>query len=382
MRTSLISAITALLLSVFAVVHAQLIETDAEFAVIMDFETGELLWGKNADTAMIPASMTKIMTAHLVFERLSTGEIQLDDRLTVSENAWRKGGWATGGSTMGLSIGETPTVEELLRGVIVLSGNDACIVLAEGLSGSEEIFAAEMTEQAQAMGLHTAQFKNTSGLPADGHEISARDLADLARLSIQKFPQYYAFYAETEMSWNGIRQTNRNPLLGRMDGVDGLKTGHLSVSGYGLTASAVRDGKRRIIVMNGLETVADRAREAERLMRAAFNAFETRTVTAAAGRLAELDVWLGERRTVGVTLARDIRVTAHRRAFAKGRSEIVYAAPLEAPIQAGDEIAELVVTIEGKAPVTVPLVATDDVARLDFLGRAIEGLSRKLESES
>ncbi len=359
--------------------YAQWIETDADYAVIMDHDTGEVLWGKNADTAMVPASMTKIMTAHLVFERLARGEITRDDRFTVSENAWRKGGWATGGSTMGLGIGETPTVEELLRGVIVLSGNDACIVLAEGLSGSEEMFAEEMTELAQAMGLGSARFKNASGLPAQGHEISARDLAELARQSIMQFPEYYAYYAQTEMTWNGIRQTNRNPLLGRMEGVDGLKTGHLSVSGYGLVASALRGESRRIVVLNGLESVAGRAREAERLMRAAFHAFETRTLPVKTAPLAEIAVWLGERRTVGVRLGAPLQVTAHQRAFAQGKSEIVYTAPLEAPIQTGDRVAQLVVTLEGTRPVRVPLIATEDVARLDFLGRAIEGLSRKLE---
>ena len=241
-----------LLISSGVSVQAQLIETEAEYAAIVDYESGETLWGHNPDTPMIPASMTKIMTAHLVFERLAKGEISLQDRFTVSEKAWREGGWATGGSTMGLAIGETPTVEELLRGVIVLSGNDACIVLAEGISGSEAKFAAEMTELAQAMGLRTAQFKNASGLDADGHRISARDLAELARQSVQKFPQYYAFYAEEEMTWNGIRQSNRNPLLGVMDGADGLKTGHLSVSGYGLTASAERNGVRRVLVINGM----------------------------------------------------------------------------------------------------------------------------------
>lgn len=358
--------------------HAQIIETDAEFAVIMDHETGEVLWAKDGDTPMIPASMTKIMTAHVIFDRIERGEISLEDRFTVSENAWRKGGWSTGGSTMGLKIGETPTVEELLRGVIVLSGNDACIVLAEGLAGSEEAFAREMTELAQEMGLTTASFKNASGLDADGHRISASDLARLAQSEISKFPQYYAYYSIPEMTWNGIRQTNRNPLLGTMNGADGLKTGHLSVSGYGLTASAVRDGDRRILVINGMETSRDRALEAERLMRLAFSAFETRTIKGGEKRLAELDVWMGEARTVGVRLEDDMDVTAHKRAFSKGTSEIVYNGLIEAPITAGDELAQLIVTLEGKDPISLPLIATENVARLGFLGKAIEGLSYKM----
>ncbi|MEM1391553.1 MAG: D-alanyl-D-alanine carboxypeptidase family protein, partial [Pseudomonadota bacterium] len=333
---------------------AQLIDTPAEYAVIMDFESGEILYAKNGDIPMIPASMTKMMTAHVVFDRLERGEIKLDDTFTVSENAWRKGGWATGGSTMGLSIGEQVSVEDLLRGVIVLSGNDACIVLAEGLSGTEEAFAEEMTALAQSMGLTSAQFKNSSGLDAPGHRISAADLARMAQLEIAKFPEYYNYYAEAEMTWGGITQQNRNPLLGRMEGADGLKTGHLSISGYGLTASAIRDGERRIIVINGLPSSSDRAQEAERLMRLAFSAFETREVANADARLAELDVWMGEARTVGVRMANSVSIVAHKRAFESGSTQIVYDGPLEAPITAGDTIAKLVISLDGRDDVNVP----------------------------
>ncbi|MEM1389475.1 MAG: D-alanyl-D-alanine carboxypeptidase family protein [Pseudomonadota bacterium] len=373
------SLIVTLVISACLSAWAQLIDTPAEHAVIMDFETGEILYSKNGDTPMIPASMTKMMTAHVVFDRLERGEINLDDTFTVSENAWRKGGWATGGSTMGLQIGEQVSVEDLLRGVIVLSGNDACIVLAEGLSGSEEAFAREMTELAQSMGLTSAQFKNASGLDAEGHRISAADLAKMAQLEIAKFPEYYSYYAEPDMTWNGITQQNRNPLLGRMNGADGLKTGHLSVSGYGLTASAVRDGERRIIVINGLPSSPARAQEAERLMRLAFTAFETREVADYDRRLAELDVWMGTTRTVGVSMAEPLSVIAHKRAFGAGVSEIVFDGPIEAPIEAGDEIASLIITLEGKAPIAVPLMATENVDRLGFMGRALEGLSRLIE---
>ena len=373
---ALIATVIALTLPVLAL--AQLIETEAEYAVILDYETGDVLYAKNGNDLMIPASMTKIMTAHVVFDRLKRGEIMIDDTFTVSENAWRKGGWSTGGSTMGLKIDETPTVEDLLRGVIILSGNDACIVLAEGLAGSEEAFAREMTELAHEMGLSSATFKNASGLYAEGHRISPIDLAKLAQSEIHKFPEYYRFYSELEMTWNGIRQTNRNPLLGKVDGVDGLKTGHLEISGYGLTATAERDGQRRIIVINGMTSSGARAQEAERMMRLAFTAFETRTVAVDDKRMAELDVWLGSTRTVGVAMTEDLTVTAHKRAFAKGRSEIVYTAPLKAPIAEGDIVANLVVSLDGKEPIIIPLKATESVEKLGFVGRAIEGLSRKL----
>lgn len=373
--------ITAFSICLFGLGHlsAQLIDTPAEYAVIMDYETGEVLFDKQGSDLMIPASMTKVMTAHVVFERLRTGELTLEDRFTVSENAWEKGGWATGGSTMGLKIGETPTVEDLLRGVIILSGNDACIVLAEGISGSEDAFAREMTALAQKMGLTSATFKNASGLYAEGHRISAIDLAKLAKAEIETASDLYRFYSEPEMTWNGIRQTNRNPLLGKMEGVDGLKTGHLSVSGYGLTATAERDGVRRILVINGLPSSTARAQEAERLMRLAFNAFETREITMSGSRMAELDVWMGTSRTVGVTLGEGATVAAHKRAFANGQTEIVYTGPIEAPIAEGDEIARLVVTLQGKDAISLPLVAIESVDRMGFLDKAIEGLARMIE---
>ena len=363
--------------------HAQLIDTQASNAVIMDYETEEILFSKNGEEAMIPASMTKIMTAHVIYEAIENGELTLETRLPVSERAWREGGWATGGSTMGLSIGETPTVEELLRGVIILSGNDACIVLAEGLSGTEEAFARRMTELAHQMGLDSAQFENASGLYAEGHVISAADLARLARMEIDKFPQYYKFYSEREMTWNGITQQNRNPLLGSLDGADGLKTGHLEISGYGLTASAEREGQRRILVINGLPSSQARADEAARLMRLAFTAFDTRTIEPGEKALAVLPVWNGEAREVGVKLAEPLSVTAHKSAFSQAEVAIVFDGPIKAPVQAGDRIATLEITVAGKKdPVEAPLIATENVEKLGFIGRAIEGLSLKIGNET
>lgn len=359
--------------------HAQILETDAEFAVILDHESGEVLWSKDGDVPMVPASMTKMMTAYFVFDLIKDGEITLDTEMTVSDDAWRRGGFPSGTSTMGLRPKERPTVRELLQGMIVMSGNDACIVLAQGISGSEEAFARQMTERAQELGLTTVNFVNTTGLEGEGHVVSAADLARLAKMIIDDYPEYYDWYSQDSYTWGEYTQANRNPLLGTMDGADGLKTGHLSVSGYGLTASAVRDGQRRTIVINGLPSKQARAQEAERLMRMAFSAFETRSVPADGKRLAELDVWLGETRTVGVQLADPMSVTAHRRAFSKGKSEIVHDRLIQAPVKAGDQIATLVVTIEGKDPIELPLVASEDVGRLGFIGRSVEGLSRMLE---
>lgn len=362
-----------------ATAPAQIIGTEAEYAVIMDHETGDILWSKNGDTPMTPASMTKMMTAYFVFDLIDQGEITLQDELVVSDDAWRRGGFPSGTSTMGLSPKERPTVEQLLHGVIIMSGNDACIVLAEGIAGSEEAFAQQMTERAHELGLTSVNFVNSTGLEGEGHVVSAADLAELARLTIENYPQYYDWYDDAEYSWGGFTQGNRNPLLGTMQGADGLKTGHLDASGYGLTGSAVRDGKRRIIVLNGTESKQARAQEAERLMRMAFTAFETRTIQAGDKRLAELDVWMGARRSVGVQLQESVDVTAHKRAFSRGTSEIVHDQLIEAPISAGDQIATLVVTIEGKDPIELPLVASEDVPRLGFVGKAIEGLSRMMD---
>ncbi|MEM9738428.1 MAG: D-alanyl-D-alanine carboxypeptidase family protein [Pseudomonadota bacterium] len=362
--------------SIKAPAHAQGFESEASHAVIMDHASGVVLWEKNGSDAMIPASMTKMMTAYLVFERIETGEIATTDQFTVSENAWRKGGWSSGGSTMGLAIGDQPTVEELLRGVIILSGNDACIVLAEGISGTEEAFAREMTALAQRMGLDSASFKNATGLDDEGHHISARDLAILAQKSIEVFPEFYALYAEETYEWRGISQANRNPLLGRMDGVDGLKTGHLSVSGYGLTASAVRDDQRRIIVLNGMESEADRAREAERLMRLAFTAFETRYLKPADLSLPTVPVWLGTSQTLSIELAEPVLIGGAKRDFAEGKVEIVYDGPLEAPISAGDPVGNLIISLPNRDPISTPLIASEDIPKNDFVGRVLDGLNR------
>ena len=353
-----------------------LIQTDAEHAVIMDYDTGSILYAKDGDSPMIPASMTKMMTVQVIFNRLASGELTLSDRFLTSENAWRKGGFASGGSTMGLAIGDEPTVEELLRGIIVLSGNDACIVVAEGLSGTEALFAEEMTAVARDLGLSSATFKNATGLDEEGHRISATDLAKLARIQIKQYPEYYSFYNETAYEWNGIRQTNRNPLLGKVDGVDGLKTGHLSASGYGVTISGERDGKRRIIVLNGLESQARRAQESDRMFRIAFTAFDTKTIDKTAEPIADLPVWLGVQRTVPVAMKSAITLSGHKRALQDVKTEIVYNGPLEAPIKAGTEIGHLVFSVPGQQAVETPLVTASSVERLGFMGRIFEGLNR------
>ncbi len=354
--------------------QAQIIDTEASHAVIMDHETGTILFAKNGDQPMVPASMTKIMTAFVVFDKIERGEVSLTDRLTVSEDAWRRGGFPSGTSTMGLVPKDTPTIEELLHGVIIMSGNDACIVLAQGLSGSEEAFAREMTGLAHELGLESANFVDATGLTGEGQNISAIDLARLSKLTIDRFPQYYDIYAKQTYQWRDYTQANRNPILGSVQGSDGLKTGHLEISGYGFTGSAVQDGVRRTIVINGLPSKAARRSEAERLMRLAFRSFETRTIAPETVNLPDMQVWLGKEPAVSVSLAQPITIAAHKRAFEKAKAEIVLDKALVAPVSAGDTVGRLVISMDGQELGSAPVIAESSSGKLGFWGKAMAGL--------
>lgn len=349
---------------------AQEFETPATFAVILDFETGEILYSKNGDTPMPPASMSKLMTALMAFEALDRGALRLDDELPVSENAWRLGGAASGSSTMFLPLNSRARVEDLLRGVIVQSGNDACIVLAEALSGSEEAFSLEMTARARELGLETASFANSTGWPHPEHRISAADLARLAAHIIREHPELYRLYAEREFTYNGIRQFNRNPLLGVFPGADGLKTGHTSEAGYGLVASAERDGVRRIVVFSGMESERARALEAERLMRAAMSDFSVYRLFGAGDEVGHAEVFMGATPAVRLVAPEAVQVGLNRRARRDMRVSVVYDGPLTAPIAAGDVVARLVVEAPGYEPREYPLAAGETVSRQGLFGRA------------
>ena len=282
-------------------------ETQAPQAVIIDAGTGEVLFEKNARNPMSPASMTKIMTADLVFAALKDGTLSPETEFTVSEDAWRRGGVSSGSSTMFLKVRSKVSVEDLLKGVIIQSGNDACIVLAEGMAGSEDAFAQQMTERARSMGLDSATFRNATGWPHPEHEISALDLAKLARNQIETFPEYYPLYAERNFTWNNIKQGNRNPLLGRVTGADGMKTGSTEGSGYGLVGSAKRGEDRRIIVINGLETSNKRRKVATHLMEAAFSQFRVYDLHAQGEVLGDIEVYMGKNPKVEVALTQNIR---------------------------------------------------------------------------
>lgn len=372
-RTRRIASLAALA-TLFAT-PAMAFETEASHAVILDFDSGIVLYGKNAETPMTPASMTKMMTVFLVFERLKDGRLSLDDEFTVSVNAWRKGGAASGGSTMFLDPNSKVRVEDLLKGVMVLSGNDACIVLAENISGSEEAFAAEMTARAQELGLSSAHFKNVTGLYDEDHKISALDLAKLASMTISNFPEYYEFYSLREFEWNGIKQPNRNPLLSAFDGADGLKTGHLEISGYGVTGSAVMDDERRIIVINGAKSIADRSQISERVMRAAFREFDVSKPVKAGDELAKAPVWLGESKTVGLALAEDLVFGYEISQRSKLNSKIVLDGSVTAPVVAGQPLGKLIITGPDDFQIERPVVAMEAVGKAGIFERALEGVA-------
>jgi len=358
---------------------AAAIETLAREAILVDATTGAVLFEKNPDTPMPPASMSKIMTAYLLFTKLRDGKVKLDDTLPVSEHAWRTGGCVSEGSTMCLKLGERAKVEDLIRGIIVQSGNDACIVVAEGVSGSEEAYVAEMNKLAKEIGLKDSVFKNTTGLPAEGHVMTVRDLTILAQRLIADFPEYYPIYSEKSFTYNGITQGNRNPLLYKNIGADGLKTGHTKAAGYGLTASAKQGDRRLILVVTGLASMQARAEESERLMDYGFRTFENVTLVKAGETVETAQVWLGAAETVPLQSPTDIVITAPRQGLADMKMTVAYDGPVPAPIAKGAKIGSLTVTAPGIPPVSYPLEAGADVAELGFFGRAMAALGSLVE---
>lgn len=350
------------------------LNTSATYAFIMDGDTGIPLYSKRGDESMIPASMSKLMLYYMVFERIKAGRLKLTDEFTVSEHAWRTGGAGTDGSTMFLPIHSSVSVQDLLKGAIIVSGNDACIVLAEGLFGSEEAYARQATARAKELGMTQSKFANATGLDDPGHRMSAHDIATVAYRIIHDFPEYYPMFSEPEFTFNKTRQYNRNPLLRELPGSDGVKTGHLSVSGFGLVGSAVRDGHRRIIVLNGLENETARKTEAPRVMRSAFLDFTAAKLVSKGAEVAVADVWLGEAEKVSLVSTEDYSIGLHLDAVDKVKGEVVYKGPLAAPVKEGDIVGELVITAPGTAPKKIPVAAAKSVNQLGIIGKAMAGL--------
>lgn len=362
-----------LILALFAVLAgpARAFDTPAEYVVLMDYESGDVVFEKNGDELMAPASMSKLMTMVMLFDAIREGRVSLDDEFVISENAWRKGGAASGSSTMFAEVNSRVPVRDLIKGVIVQSGNDACIAIAEALAGSEEAFAARMTQRAREIGLEKATFVNATGWPDPGHLMTARELAKLARYIIETYPEFYQIYAMRSFTWNGITQQNRNPLLYMNMGADGLKTGHTSISGYGLTASAVRNGRRFILVVNGLESERQRAEEAQRLMDWAFREFREYTLLKKGQQVALAPVWQGEVAKVPLVAAEDVSFVMSREQRRQLGAKLRYDAPLIAPVAEGQAAGEIVFTAPGMPVRRYGVVAGYGVDELGFMGKAM-----------
>lgn len=362
---------SALLTVVFS---AEAFETKAVNAILVDYETGSYIYTKNHDVQLAPASMSKLMTVYIIFDKLQKGELSLDDEFTTSENAWRKGGAASGGSTMFLNIDEKVRIDDLLKGIIIQSGNDACIVAAENISGSEEDFASLMNETAEKIGLKNSIFANATGLPDENQKMSAEDLALLAYHLIHDFPEYYHIFKEKEFTHNGIKQGNRNPLLYSMEGADGLKTGHTEEAGFCLTASAERNGRRLIEVLAGLSSNKERSEESENLMNYGFREFDNYQLLRKGDVVANASVWYGIEKNVDLAVNETVFKTLKRNTQKGYTYKVVYDEPIVAPVQEGKSVGYVEITSPEGEVQKVDLVTTKSVARIGLVQKFIENI--------
>ena len=349
---------------------------DAPTAILIEAASGSVLFEKNADELRAPSSMLKLMTAEVVFNAIKKGEVKLTDEYRVSENAWRKGGAPSGGSTMFAAIHSKISVDDLLRGAIIQSGNDSCMILAEAMAGNERIFAAEMmTKRARELGMTRSTFANSNGLPDPGNKMTVRELAMLARHIIGTYPDFYRMFGEREFTWNKIRQQNRNPLLSSLEGADGLKTGHTKEGGYGMVGSAVQNGLRLIVVINGLDDPDDRALEAKKMLEWGFRNFEARTLFAAQQPVGYAKVFGGESRSVKLASPQPIKVMVQKNGTDKLIARVVYQGPVRAPIEAGQRVGLVKVWRGQNLAMEAPVYAAEPVATGSTVRRAIDGVS-------
>ena len=378
-RTIFLATAASLLLAGAAPAAAPQFETPARYAFLIDLSSGAVLYAKNADARMPPASMAKMMTSNVAFDLIKRGALKLDKMCTVRPETWQKWHGPQAGSTMFLSPNEQVSVENLLHGIITLSGNDASVVLAECIAGTEEAFVGQMNEQAKRLGLTKSRFGNANGWPDEGRTyVSARDLATLARAEIEHFPDLYKkFYGQVSFTWGktlgsgqDITQSNRNPILGKVPGADGLKTGHTDEAGYGFTGSAEQNGRRLIEVLAGLPSWNARVQESTRLIQWGFGAWQAKPLFSAGAKVGTAKVQLGSSSEVPLVAPRNLAVTVPA-GLSTGsiQTKIRYNGPLVAPIAKGQEVAQLVVTTADTPPQVVPLVAGEDVGRAGFFGR-------------
>jgi serine-type D-Ala-D-Ala carboxypeptidase (penicillin-binding protein 5/6) len=348
---------------------------DAPTAILIEASSGSVLFEKNADELRAPSSMMKLMTAEVVFHAVKQGDVKLTDEYRVSENAWRKGGAPSGGSTMFAAIHSKIPVDDLLHGAIIQSGNDACMVLAEGIAGNELAFAEIMTKRARELGLTRSTFGNSNGLPDPGNKMTVRELAKLARYIIQTYPEFYKLFGEREFTWNKIRQQNRNPLLTSLEGADGLKTGYTKEGGYGMVGSAMQNGLRLIVVVNGLEDPDDRASEAKKMLEWGFRNFEARTLFAAQQPVGYAKVFGGDSRSVKLASPDPIKVMVQKNGTDKLIARVVYNGPVRAPIKSGQQVGLVRVWRGANVAMEAPIYAADPVAQGSTMRRAIDGAS-------
>ncbi|BCB19875.1 D-alanyl-D-alanine carboxypeptidase family protein [Bosea sp. ANAM02] len=385
-------AVLALLLGLIVLgppALAQNFQSQAPFAVLMDSDTGAVLYEKAADEPMVPASMAKLATVLVAFQDLNAGRLTLDSEIGISENAWRKGGGPSGGSAMFAVLNSRIKLSDILQGIIVQSGNDAAIALAEAIAGDEATFARIMTERVRGIGLTKSVFRNATGMPDPQQRVTARELALLADHIIKTYPELYRIFGQREFTWNKIRQQNRNPLLAMDIGADGLKTGNLDESGFGLVGSAVQNDQRLIVVVNGLKTGRDRANEARKLLEWGFRAFERRQLFAAGETVGEASVYGGEKGRVALRSKAAVSLLLPRGGSERLAARIIYRGPLSVPVQEGAEVARLVVTRGDIKTLDIPLYAAESVQAgtlqsrvLDALFEATTGWVRKALSRS
>ena len=355
----------------------QAIETPAKQGILYDYETKTVLFEKNSDELMSPSSMSKIMTIYYLFKKIKDGEISIDDEFEVSKKAWKKGG-----SKMFVNLNSMVRVEDLIRGIIVQSGNDACIVVAEGISGSESIFADELNELANEIGLEGSNFTNSTGWPDKKHLMTVNDLLKLTVRTIEDFPDLYRYYSEKEFTYNNIKQLNRNPLLFRPIGSDGLKTGHTSLGGYGLVATVKNKDRRLILVLNGLKSSAQRSKESERLMKIGFNQFKSIKIAPKTKELGQIPIWSGKKKVVSFYTKDDISITVPNRDRKKINFKVRYQSPLIAPVAEDQYIADFLIKKNDQTIKSYKLYATNNVSESNFFSKMILNFKFLLFGES
>jgi D-alanyl-D-alanine carboxypeptidase (penicillin-binding protein 5/6) len=376
-----LSAASALVLAAMpATAAAPTFDTPAPVAYMVDMSSNAVLYSKDADRRMPPASTAKMMTVYVVFDMLKKGQLKADQQFTMSPETWRK--WHSQGSTMFLKANESVSIDNLLKGIVTLSGNDACVVLAEGVSGTEQAFTDRMNEAAKKLGLTNSHFGTSNGWPDNGVTyVSARDLAKLAEATIRDFPDLYKRYYSlpnftwgTQMNGTAIDQANRDPLLGVVAGADGLKTGHTDESGYSFVGSAIQNGRRLVMVAAGFTTYNQRKDESIKFMNWGFRAWQSHPIVAKGRQVATAEVQLGSSSSVGLVAADNLAMTVPTGTAPNTNAKVVYDGPLKAPIKAGDHVADLIVTSPGMPDQRFPLVADKDVGQAGFFGRAWTGL--------